>query len=154
MLSSIEDMNTNSDSSVGESVRDIAGWRAFVPVLFIGMVVAGMTTPKNSDMAAAYAACGGGALVAAVYAIFIRNLANYWSITWRLYLTYVAGSCLFGGLSAGNYGAGTATGAAIVAGVLVIPPSVALFFWDNIATQILSYLSAVLLVISIFKAFA
>lgn len=148
------DMNTASDSTTVKSVRDVAGWRAFVPILLIGTAFIGMLHPKDHILATAYTACVGGALVAGIYAIFIRNLPHYWSIIWRLYLTYVAGACLFGGLSAGNYGSGAATGAAIVAGVLVIPPSVALFFWDNIATQILSYLSAIMLVISIFKAFA
>jgi hypothetical protein len=147
-------MNSVSDSTTVKGVREVAGWRAFVPVLLIGTALIGMLHPNDPNLATAYTACVGGALVAGIYAIFIRNLTHYWSITWRLYLTYVAGSCLFGGLSAGNYGAGAALGAAIVAGVIVIPPSVALFFWDNIATQILSYLSAVLLVISIFKAFA
>lgn len=148
-------MNSASDSTtVVKSVREVAGWRAFVPVFLIGTTFIGMLHPKDPDLATAYTACVGGALVAGIYAIFIRNLPQYWSIIWRLYLSYVAGSCLFGGLGAGNYGAGTATGAAIVAGVLVIPPSVALFFWDNIATQIISYLSAILLVISLFKAFA
>lgn len=154
LLSSIEDMNTNSDSSVGESVRDIAAWRAFVPVLFIGMFVAGMTTPKNSDMAAGYAACGAGALVAAVYAIFIRNLASYWSIIWRLYLTYIGASLVFGGLSAGSAGAATALGASIAAGIFVIPASTVLFFWDNIATKIISYVLVVFLAVALFKAFA
>lgn len=154
LLSSIEDMNTNSDSSVGESSRDVAAWRAFVPVLFIGMAVIGMTTPQNSQMAAGYAACGGGALVAAVYAIFIRNLANYWSIIWRLYLAYIGASFVFGGLSAGSAGAATALGASIAAGIFVIPSSVVLFFWDNIATKIISYVLVVFLVVALFKAFA
>ena len=154
LLGSMKDMNTNSDSSVGESARDVPAWRAFVPVLFIGMALIGMTTPKNSDMAAGYAACGGGALVAAVYAIFVRNLASYWSIIWRLYLAYIAASFVFGGLSAGSAGAATALGASIAAGIFVIPASAVLFFWDNIATKIISYILVVFLAVALFKAFA
>ena len=150
----MKDMNTNSDSSVGESVRDVPAWRAFVPVLLIGMVIIGMTHPKNSDMAAGYAACGGGALVAAVYAIYIRNLKDFWSIIWRLYLVYIGASFVFGGLSAGTAGAASALGASMAAGIFVVPLGVALFFWDNIVTKIISYLSVVLLAISLFKAFA
>jgi len=147
-------MDSKSDSSGVKNTRDITSWRAFVPVLFIGIALIGMLHAQDSDLAIGYTACVGGALVAAIYAIFIRNLPHYWSITWRLYLSYVAGSCMFGGLSAGGFGAGTATGVAIVAAVLVIPLSVALFFWDNIVTQIISYWAAVLLIISILKAFA
>ena len=154
LLGSMKEMNTNSDSSVGESARDVPAWRAFVPVLFIGMAVIGMTTPKNSDMAAGYAACGGGALIAAVYAIFIRNLATYWSIIWRLYLAYIGASFVFGGLSAASAGAATALGASIAAGIFVIPPGVALFYWDNIATKIISYILVVFLAVALFKAFA
>jgi hypothetical protein len=150
----MKDMNTNSDSSAGESVRDVPAWRAFVPVLLIGMVIIGMTHPKNSDMAAGYAACGGGALVAAVYAIYIRNLKDFWSIIWRLYLVYIGASFVFGGLSAGTAGAASALGASMAAGIFVVPLGVALFFWDNIVTKIISYLSVVLLAISLFKAFA
>jgi ABC-type phosphate/phosphonate transport system permease subunit len=147
-------MNSTSDSSVGESVRDVPGWRAFVPILFIGMAVIGMAHPKNADMAAGYAACGGGALVAAVYAIFIRNLKDFWSIIWRLYLAYIGASFVFGGFGAGGAGAASALGASIAAGIFVIPSGVAVFFWDNIATKIISYVLVVFLAISLFKAFA
>lgn len=150
----MKDMNTNSDSSVGESARDVSAWRAFVPILFIGMVIIGMTHPKNSDMAAGYAACGVGALVAAVYAIFIRNFPDYWSIIWRLYLAYVGASFVFGGLGAGSAGAAAGLGASIAAGFFVIPPGVALFYWDNIATKIISYILVVFLAVALFKAFA
>ena len=147
-------MNSTSDSSVGESVCDVPGWRAFVPILFIGMAVIGSAHPKNADMAAGYAACGGGALVAAVYAIFIRNLKDFWSIIWRLYLAYIGASFIFGGFGAGGAGAASALGASIAAGIFVIPSGVAVFFWDNIATKIISYVLVVFLAISLFKAFA
>ena len=148
-------MYSTPDSTTNKSVRDVAGWRAFVPVLLIGWLIIGMAYPaKNSDMAAGFAACGGGALVAAIYAIFIRNLKDFWSIIWRLYLVYIGASFVFGGLSAGSAGAASALGASIAAGVFFIPAGVLLFFFDNIATKILSYLSAIMLVISIFKVFA
>jgi hypothetical protein len=138
-----------------KSVRNVPVWRAFVSILFIGWLVIGKAYPaKNSDMAAGFAACGGGALVAAVYAIFIRNLKDFWSIIWRLYLAYIGVSFVFGGLSAGSAGAASALGASIAAGIFVIPLGVAVFFFDNIATKILSYLSAIMLVISIFKVFS
>ena len=148
-------MYSTPDSTTNKSVRDVAGWRAFVPVLLIGWLIIGMAYPaKNSDMAAGFAACGGGALVAAIYAIFIRNLKDFWSIIWRLYLAYIGASFVFGGLSAGSAGAASALGASIAAGIFVIPIGVAVFFFDNIATKIISYVFVVLLAISLFKAFA
>jgi hypothetical protein len=145
-------MDNTPPADGSNTFPNVDAWRAFVPLLFLGFALIGMTHPRSPEIAAGYAACTGGALVAAVFAIFIRNMPNYWSIVWRLYLAYVGASFIFGGLSARSGGAAAALGASVAAGIFIIPPSVALFFWDNLGTKIISFILAGLAVLSLLLA--
>jgi hypothetical protein len=149
-------MNTTPGSDMVKSVRDVPAWRALVPIIFIGMAVMVIISRINAlihFMPAIPAACEKGLLLLAFYATSIRNLPSYWSIIWRLYLSYIGASFVFGLLSGSTVGATTALGVSIAVGVFFIPVSAALFFWDNIVTKIISYVLAVLLVLALYLLF-
>ena len=136
-----------------------SGWRAFFSVLFMGLCVSGSARPDPADYDTRYkwmqavtaiSACSFGALVASFFAIKFRKLASYWSIVWRLYLVYIVGASLAGGMPRGIM-ASYATGAVMVAGFLTALSGTALFYWRNAGTNIFFYVFSVLFGIGVIR---
>jgi len=125
--------------------RNVNGWRAFFSLIFISCVFSGVVRPPS----ATGEACSVGALGAAIYAIFIANKYSFWAILWRLYLAFIGTALVVGSLNHGSSGGAFAFGASLLGGVFIIPPGVALFYWDNLATKIIFYFLAGCMVLGI-----
>ena len=145
-------MSNTPISDRSSDVRDVPAWRAFFSVLFVGFIFSGMVKPSNANSAFGLTACSVGGLGAAIYAIFIRNKSDFLAITWRLYLAFIGAAFVIGGLNSGSSGAGAALGASLVGGLFIIPPGIALFYWDNLATKIIFYFLVGCMILGMFMA--
>jgi hypothetical protein len=123
-------------------IRNQNQLRAFISIINFNMIFCGFLVHNPTPASFVTNACGCGSCAAAIIPFIILNWwkedkkkPSFSGIAVTLYICFIGGAVLFGNLNSGPAGAAKALGASLVGGIFILPPSIAVFYWDNLVTN-------------------